>query len=50
VLIETLESHGHSVEAYHAMQFMELLITNLSETLAADGTDPVNRHPDLFAL
>ena len=40
-LTETLESRGHSVEVYHAMQFMEPLIANLPETLAADGIDRV---------
>ena len=40
-LVDTLEARGHEVEVYHAMQFMEPLITNLPETLAADGIERV---------
>ncbi len=40
-LVETLADRGHDIEVYHAMQFMEPLITNLPETLAADGIERV---------
>ncbi len=40
-LAETLADRGHDIEVYHAMQFMEPLITDLPETLAADGIDRV---------
>ncbi|MFU8868400.1 ferrochelatase [Natronococcus sp.] len=37
----TLTERGHEVELYHAMQFMEPLITDLPATLADDGIDSV---------
>ena len=40
-LTETLADRGHAVEVYHAMQFMEPLITDLPETLAADEIEQV---------
>ena len=40
-LKETLAARGHEVEIYHAMQFMEPLIANLPETLAADEIERV---------
>ena len=40
-LAETLADRGHDVEIYHAMQFMEPLISNLPETLAADEIERV---------
>lgn len=40
-LTSTLEDRGHEVELYHAMQFMEPLISNLPETLSADEIEQV---------
>ncbi|ELY66483.1 ferrochelatase [Natronococcus jeotgali] len=40
-LEDALTERGHEVELYHAMQFMEPLITDLPATLAADGIDSV---------
>ncbi|WP_293032263.1 ferrochelatase [Natronococcus sp.] len=40
-LESALTERGHEVELYHAMQFMEPLITDLPATLADDGIDSV---------
>ncbi|MDG5761249.1 ferrochelatase [Natronococcus sp. A-GB1] len=40
-LEDALTERGHEVELYHAMQFMEPLITDLPATLADDGIDSV---------
>jgi len=40
-LAATLADRGHEIEVYHAMQFMEPLITDLPETLAADEIERV---------
>ena len=40
-LTESLTDRGHDVSVYHAMQFMEPLIDDIPETLAADGMDEV---------
>ena len=40
-LTATLDDRGHDVSVYHAMQFMEPLIDDIPETLAADGMDEV---------
>jgi len=40
-LSETLAERGHEVTVYHAMQFMEPLITALPETLAVDEIERV---------
>ncbi|AGB39404.1 ferrochelatase [Natronococcus occultus] len=40
-LEDALTERGHEVSVYHAMQFMEPLITDLPATLAEDGIDSV---------
>ncbi|THE66823.1 ferrochelatase [Salinadaptatus halalkaliphilus] len=40
-LAARLEERSHDVSVYHAMQFMEPLIPDMAETLAADGIESV---------